>query len=137
MRAHAEPSSPVVVLIEAEHGEHHHGEMLSRAGFGVVSIPTQKASVDLVLEHTPDIVAAELTPSHEASTLEFVRRFRERPETRLVPFVVYGHSLRAQDIEAAARAGALWLQLEPSDGARLIAAARGLVAAARKETQPD
>jgi hypothetical protein len=28
----------------------------------------------------------------------------------------------------------MWLQLEPSDGARLVAAARGLMAATRNET---
>lgn len=46
------------------------------------------------------------------------------------------HDARCQchDIETAVRVGALWLQLEPSDGARLLAAARGLISAARKET---
>ena len=49
------------------------------------------------------------------------------------PCIVYGHSLDAHDIETAARAGALWLELAPADGARLLAAARGLVAAARQQ----
>jgi hypothetical protein len=38
-----------------------------------------------------------------------------------------------RDIEEAACAGALWLQLEPSDGARLVAAVKGLISATGKD----
>jgi hypothetical protein len=38
--------------------------------------------------------------------------------------------LSAEDIERAARGGAMWLQLEPSDGLKLVAAIRGVLNAA-------
>jgi hypothetical protein len=52
----------------------------------------------------------------------------------LIPIVIYGHQLRPQDIEDAARVGALWLHIEPADGARLVAAVRGLFAASHQDT---
>src|SRR4051812_6877820 len=93
---------PLVVLIEPKDGRHHHAEMLSRAGFRVVSIPAREATVGRVLAKTPSVVAVELDPSHQPMTFEFTRQFRQDPHARLVPFVVYGHHLRADDIEAAA-----------------------------------
>jgi hypothetical protein len=48
---------------------------------------------------------------------------------RSPPVIVYGYGLSAEEIEHAARAGALWLQLEPSDGTKLVAAIRGVLAA--------
>ena len=130
----ADPSSPVAVLIELDGTQHQHGDALSRAGFRVVSIPTPDASVSHVLDHAPSVVAAELSPMHPEGTWEFIRQFRQHPQARLIPCIVYRHGLEPHDIETAARVGALWLQLEPSDGARLLAAARGLISAARKET---
>jgi hypothetical protein len=103
--------------------------MMSKAGFRVVSVPAHRASVRYELDQQPSVVAAELGAASAAQTWQFVRRFRQDGDARLIPCIVYGHGLKADDIETAARAGALWLQLEPSDGARLLAAARGLVAA--------
>jgi hypothetical protein len=44
--------------------------------------------------------------------------------------IVYGHGLNPEDIERAARGGAMWVQLEPSDGLKLVAAVHGVLAAA-------
>jgi hypothetical protein len=41
------------VLIEPEHGEHHHTATLSRGRFRVVSVPAREASVARVLDHAP------------------------------------------------------------------------------------
>lgn len=127
--------SPLVVLIEPPHRRHHHADTLSRAGFQVVQVAAQDTGVESILGQRPSLVAAELVPTDSAPTWAFVRRFREDPATRFIPLIVFGDHLRLEDIEAAARSGALWLQLEPSNGARLVAAARGLVAAASKATR--
>jgi len=131
--ASAGSSSPLIVLVETENSEHHHAETASRAGFRVISVPVHEAKAGHVLDQAPNVVAVELSAANPDQTWEFVRRFRQHQAARLIPCIVYGHRLQTGDIETAARAGALWLQLEPSDGARLLAAARGLVAAARKE----
>lgn len=128
---------PLVVLLEAESTPHHHAETMSKAGFRVVSLVGPDAQVSEVLGHAPNVVAAELTDSSAAQIWEFVRSFRLQPPARFIPCIVYGQRLQAHDIETAARVGALWLQLEPADGGRLAAAARGLVAAARSERRPD
>jgi hypothetical protein len=126
--------SPLFVLIEQDGTEHHHAEIALRAGFRVVSVLAQEASAAHIVDQAPSVVGVELSSTNPGQTWEFVRRFRQISEARLIPCLIYGHHLQADDIETAARAGALWLQLEPSDGARLIAAARGLVAAAGRES---
>jgi hypothetical protein len=126
-------SSPVVVLIEPEGSQHRYGDSLSSAGFHVVHVRTSEANVARVLKPSPSVVAAELIQSHAIDILDFVRRFRENPEARLIPFILYGQSLARRDIEDAARAGAMWLQLDASDGSRLAAAARGLISASHKQ----
>jgi CheY-like chemotaxis protein len=123
---------PLVLLIEHESGRHPHTELLAHAGFRVASVATEKVDVAGVLEQRPAVVAAELDGSGSATTLSLAKRFRQDPRARPIPFIIYGHHLRPQDIEDAARAGALWLQLEPTDGARLVAAVRGLIAASQK-----
>lgn len=92
---------------------------------------SENLDIGRVLEQAPAVVAAELK-GDGSTTLSLARRFRQTPEARLIPFIIYGHELRARDIQEAARAGALWLQMETTDGARLIAAVRGLIAASRR-----
>jgi hypothetical protein len=92
-------------------------------------MPVAREEVDIagVLEQGPAVVAAQLDGSGASSTLNLAHRFRQTPQALLIPFVIYGHELRPGDIEDAARIGALWVQLEPSDGARLVAVVRGLI----------
>jgi CheY-like chemotaxis protein len=124
---------PLVVLVETTDARNQqHSESLTRAGFRVSLIQAEEVEIARVLKQRPAVIAAELDGAGVATTLNLARRFRETPE-RLIPFVIFGHQLRPQDIEDAARTGALWLQLEPIDGARLVAAVRGLVAASRHE----
>ncbi len=127
------PDQPLVLLVEPNGGQHQHTELLERAGFRVASVATEKIDVARLVEQGPAVVAAELDGSGSATTLNLARRFRQDQRARPIPFVIYGHHLRPQDIEDAARAGALWLQLEPTDGARLVAAVRGLIAASHKD----
>ena len=127
------PDQPLVLLVEPKDGRHEHAAFLARAGFRVESVTTETVDIAGVIKRRPAVVAAELDGSGSATTLNLARRFRQDPRARPIPFIIYGHHLRSQDIEDAARAGALWLQLEPTDGARLVAAVRGLIAASRKD----
>jgi CheY-like chemotaxis protein len=125
---------PLVLLVEPTDARNQpHSKFLARAGFRLSSVQTDEVDVARVLEQRPAVIAAELDSSGLVTALSLAKRFRQDPEARLIPFIIYGHHLRPQDIEDVARAGALWLQLEPSDGARLVAAVRGLLAASRNE----
>ena len=125
---------PLVLLVEPTDARNRqHNECLADAGFRVKSVQTEEVEVARVLEQRPAVIAAELASSGLATTLSLAKRFRQDPEARLIPFIIYGHHLHPEDIEDAARAGALWLHLEPTDGARLVAAVQGLLAASRNE----
>jgi DNA-binding NtrC family response regulator len=120
----------LIVLIEPKAARHQHADILDRAGFRVAAIAAEEFNLARVLEQGPAVVAAELDGAGSA-TLNLAKQFRQTAQARLIPFIIYGHQLRPQDIENAARTGALWLQLEPGDGNRLVAAVRGLIAASR------
>jgi len=119
---------PLVLLVEPKGAQHKHAALVAGAGFRVASVAVEDVDIRRILEQRPAVVAAELDGGG-AATLNLASRFRQTREARLIPFIIYGHELGAREIEAAARAGALWLQLEPNDGARLVAAVRGLIAA--------
>jgi CheY-like chemotaxis protein len=122
----------LIVLIEPKAARHRHTDILARAGFRVTSIAAEEFDLTRLLKQSPAVVAAELDDAGSA-TLNLAKQFRQTPQAPLIPFIIYGHQFRPQDIENAARAGALWLQLEPGDGNRLVAAVRGLIAASRDE----
>jgi hypothetical protein len=125
-------SPPVVLLVEPSHPNHQHAELLTRAGLRVVRLPPHEVNSRLLDEVKPAIIAAELDGSQQSDALDLASRLREaaRPRSTPIPGIVYGHSLKPEDIEGAARGGAMWLQLEPSDGLKLVAAIRGVLAAA-------
>lgn len=127
---------PLVLLVEPEGAQQQHSEVVANAGFRVTSVAADDVDIARILEQDPAVVAAELDGSGPA-TLNLAKRFRETPEASLIPFIIYGPGLRARDIEEATRAGALWLQIEPTDGGRLVAAVRGLIAASRKDRMED
>jgi len=126
--------SLVLLVVPRGVRNRHHAETLARAGYRVSSVAAETVTIGDVLQQRPAVIAAELEHSGLEGTLSLAKRFRENPQALLIPFIIYGHQLRPEDIEDAARAGALWLQIEPTDGARLVAAVRGLIAASRKET---
>lgn len=125
-------SPPVVVLVEPSDAKHKHAELLTRAGLRVVQLPRHEINSRLLDEVKPAIIAAELDGSGQGDVLDLAPRLRDdaRPRSMPVPVIVYGHGLSAADIERAARGGAMWLQLEPSDGQKLVAAIRGVLTAA-------
>lgn len=125
-------SSPVVLLVEPSAPKHHHAEMLTRAGFRVIGLPPHEIDSRLMKDVKPAIIAVELDGERSADALDLAPRLREEARLRSVPVpvIVYGHGLSAADIERAARGGVMWLQLEPSDGAKLVAAIRGVLTAA-------
>lgn len=126
------PSGPPVVrLVEPSDPKHQHTEMLTRAGFRVVRSPAHEVTVQRMQDVKPAIIAVELDGSGSRDALDLAPRLRAeaRPLAIPIPVIVYGHGLSAPDIECAATGGAMWLQLEPSDGAKLVAAIRGVLIA--------
>ena len=123
---------PVVLLVEPLGPNHHHADLLKRAGLGVVQLPPHEVNVRLLDAMRPNVIAVELNGSGDSAALDLARGLREDapPHSMPVPVIVYGHTLSPEDIERAARGGALWLQLEPSDGLKLVAAIRGVLSVA-------
>jgi hypothetical protein len=126
-------AAQIVLLVEPSDPKHHHAELLRRAGFQVVTLPMAEITGDLLREVSPALVAIELDAARTSDVLGLNPRLRSELHRSIpVPVIVYGHGLNALDIEQAARGGAMWLQLEPSDGAKLIAAVRGVLAASKE-----
>ena len=139
MATEAANAPPLVLLVEPSDYQHNHAELLTRAGFRVVRLPTAEITAQLIQEVNPAIVAAELNGSGSSDALDLAPRLRRATSVSpprsyssalSVPVIVSGHSLSAPDIERAARGGAMWLQLEPSDGVKLVAAIRGVLGTA-------
>ena len=134
--------APAVLLVESSSPEHHHAELLRRAGLHVVSLPPEQVTSHRIQALNPAIIAVELNESRPSDALDLAPLLhgdaRSRSDSnhgraerrRYIPVIVYGHGLSAPDIETAARSGAMWLQLEPSDGVKLVAAIRGVLTAA-------
>ncbi len=125
----AETAPPVVLLIEPSEPKHQHADLLTQAGFRVASAPLDEVMSGFVTDVKPAIIAVELDADRAQDVLHLAQRVHTEWRLRDTPVIVYGHGLSAEDIEHAARAGALWLQLEPSDGNKLVAAIRGVLAA--------
>jgi hypothetical protein len=133
---------PLVLLVEPSAARHHHAALLAGAGFRVELLPPQAVTTQLIQDTNPAIIAIELDESNPGDALELAPRLRASADSRLTgpeerrgskfrtPVIVYGHGLAAADIERAARGGALWVQLEPADGVKLVAAIRGVLTAA-------
>ena len=123
--------SPVVLLLEPSDPDHHHAEMLTGAGFRVVSLPAHELTERAVKDVKPAIIAVELDGASSRDALDLAPRLHgAAPRGEPIPVIVYGHGLSAPDIERAVTGGAMWLQLEPADGAKLLAAIRGVLTAA-------
>jgi hypothetical protein len=124
-------SAPLVLLAESAHADHHHDEMLTRAGFRVVTLPIREVTPTLIRDVKPAIVAIEFDGEQPTDALDLAPRLRAngRPRAIPIPVIVYGFGLSAPDIERVATGGAMWLQLEPSDGVKLVAAIRGVLTA--------
>ena len=94
----------LVLMVEPKSARNEgHAEALAHAGFRVLSLAPEEVDVVRALKQGPAVVAAELDDAGLVTALNLARRFRETPEARLIPFIIYGHQLGPQDIEATAR----------------------------------
>ena len=125
-------SQPVVLLVtpEKQARNHDHTTMLTKAGFNVVNHTHEEASVTEIVRLEPRIIIAELGEGGSEAMFELVRRVKAHQFGRHFPVIVYGVGLTADEIETTAHAGAMWLQLEPTDGYKLLGAVRGELRAA-------
>lgn len=123
--------NPVVLLITPTKPPpaHDHTAILGKAGFQILNHTHEDASVTEVLRLDPRIIAAELGAGGREGMFNMIRRLKAHPTVRHIPLIVYGVGLTADEIEATAHAGAMWLQLEPSDGYKLLGAIRGVLRA--------
>jgi len=126
----AATTAPLVLLIEPSNPIHQHAQHLAGAGFVVATLPLEEVMSGFVAVQ-PAVIAVELDPERPEDVFKLAWRLRADQPMRAIPVIVYGHGLSADDIERAARGGAMWLQLEPADGNKLVAAIRGVLAAAQ------
>jgi hypothetical protein len=131
MATESTTNPPTILLVEPLHPKHEHADLLTRAGFRVERLSPADLDGPRIRDIRPAIVAIELDGARTDDALDIASRLRVSPSRRAVPLpvIVYGHGLSAADIERAARSGAMWLQLEPSDGTKLVAAIRGVLTA--------
>ena len=122
-------TAPTVLLIVPPDAHHKHSAILTAAGFRVVSQADDEATVRSVLDLKPKIIAAELNGTSTDPMFGLVHRLKSDQRARAIPLIVYGIGLTADQIEKTAHAGAMWLQLEPCDGYKLLAAVRGVLSA--------
>ena len=123
-------SFPVVLLIAPGDPHHDHTRILADAGFRIITQSRDDASVKDIIDLDPRIVIAELSDGAGTDAIfNLVRRLKAHHMARHIPLIVYGTGLTADQIETTAHAGAMWLQLEPRDGYKLLAAVRGVLRA--------
>jgi DNA-binding NarL/FixJ family response regulator len=128
MEVEADRGAPVVLLVEPPSCDREHLWLLSRNGFHVVSTSDDARGIQtLIGELRPDVVAIEAN-SRRNRALPLVRGLRRTAGPRF-PIVVYGTQLNMRAISHVVRAGALWVEIGPSDGWKLEAAIRGVLAA--------
>jgi CheY-like chemotaxis protein len=121
---------PLILLVEPTDARNRwYSAALLEAGFRVASVTPESTGIAEVLQQCPAVVAVALDRSGVIPAINLVHRLRTDARTRLIPFIIYGHHLRAGDIKDAARSGALWLNLERRDGDRFLAAVEGLIKA--------
>ena len=120
--------TPLVLLIVPSETRHKHAAILTAAGYMVESQSEPESTVRRVLDLQPNIIVAELNGASDV-TFKLVRTLQGHTLARRIPMIVYGFGLTSQQIEATARAGAMWLQLEPLDGYKLLGAVRGVLSA--------
>src|SRR5688572_23885375 len=116
----------VLLLTPTQPHKHDHTAVLTKEGYRVQVHTHSEASVTEILRLDPAVVIAELGDEGRAGMFELVQRLKEHKLTRHIPLIVYGVGLTAGEIESTARAGAMWLQLEPRDGYKLLGAIRGV-----------
>lgn len=120
-------TSPLVLLIVPPDAHHQHTAILTAAGFRVLSQTDNEATVQSVLDLVPEIIVAELSGARTDPMFDLVHRLKDDVRARDIPLIVYGIGLTAAQIEQTAHAGAMWLQLEPCDGYKLLGAVRGVL----------
>ena len=66
-------SAPLVLLAESAHAEHHHAEMLTRAGFRAVRLTVHEVTPALVRDVKPAIIAMEFDGSQPSGSSEYLQ----------------------------------------------------------------
>ena len=119
---------PLVLLVQASDARRHQ-DMLRKAGFrvhpsaGVTHIHGEAVRVN------PALIAIELSVGPFVDVFQYAGGLRAHPSARDIPVILYADRLEAQDIESAARARLLWVQIGGGDDLKLVAAIRGVLAA--------
>ncbi|MEO1471769.1 MAG: response regulator [Pseudomonadota bacterium] len=96
-------------------------EVLTHAGFGVITDPTGADAIAMARRHHPRVALIDLgLPA--VSGLDLIRRLRATPMTRSIPVIAVSAFARTEDGLAALNAGADLFFCKPVDTTRLAAA---------------
>jgi two-component system chemotaxis response regulator CheY len=99
---------------------------LRRAGFSVRVAEDGQDALEKLEEEPVDLIVTDINmPVMDG--IELIRRLRAREEFRYTPIVVLSTVSEQEKLEAGKKAGASSWVLKPFDGAKLLAAIRGLV----------
>lgn len=124
--------SRVILLVSANDD---YAALLRRSGFTVEVASGDTSDTATIVATRPALVAVQIDPTRGTEMLESARLLRAHPQLRNTPIIVFATVLNAEQIEAAARSGLLWLQITPVD--KLVAAVRGLLTATEGASRPS
>jgi hypothetical protein len=119
---------PLVLLVQASDARRHQ-DMLRQAGFRVHASADVTHIQGEVLTVKPALIAIELAAGRAVNVFQSAGELRSESGARDIPVILYADRLQAQDIENAARARLLWVQIGGGDDLKLVAAIRGVLAA--------
>ena len=125
MTTHA--GAPMILLVQAIE-TNTRPEMLRLAGFRVHGSSDVTQLGRDVLTIKPAMIAIELAASQSIDVVQCASEIRMHAHARDIPIIVYADRLRPDDIENAARARLLWVQIGAGDDLKLVAAIRGVLA---------
>jgi len=128
---HMAPTSSVVLLLEPnDDSRTEYTASLRAAGFTVVATPNCAVAHYALAEITPQIVIASFDPRTHVECLAFCERLKSDARTRVIPILLTSATINDDDLQRATEMSVLGLTVGPHDGAKMLAAVKGVLAVA-------
>lgn len=137
MRAH-EPAVSVTVLlvVSSDDVRRAFSQALCPSQFQLMIVPDAHNAFDTAVTRKPDVIVATFDPDHRDDRLDLCRRICADSHTRDIPILLTSETIDVEDVRLATKAGALALAAHPLDGAKLVGAIRGVLAARERRRRP-
>jgi len=127
--------TPATILLLAEPDEVRveYAEALRNAGLRVVETSDSRAALESMNATRPTVIVADLNSRLRDDRLSLCREIKDNPSTKSIPVLLTTAGMKDDDAALATDPGVLVLTLAQHDGAKLLAALNGVLAAQRAE----